>query len=326
MTLSSDPGNGISVIICAYTEKRWEKLVAAIQSIRSQTLPIAELVLVIDHNPGLYQRSCEAFPGVLVVENRETRGLSGARNTGIRAAHGDLLAFLDDDAVAAPDWLALLCEHFSDDTVLGVGGLSEPDWEAERPAWFPEEFLWVVGCSYRGLPQQIAAVRNPLGGCTCWRREVFITVGNFDSTLGHVGSLPAGCEETELSIRATQRWPGRKFLYDPRSRIFHFVPQARARFSYFRSRCYAEGISKAGVTRLVGPADGLSAERSYTFKTLPAGFLRGLADFFSGDFGGLGRAGAIFLGLAFTALGYLVGRVQQRLAGNVLQEKPGLSL
>lgn len=313
--MSSLPsGKDVAIIICAYTEKRWDKLTAAVESIRRQSLPVSDFILVIDHNPDLFRRAQQTFTDLTVVENSEVRGLSGARNTGVNLVKGNFVAFLDDDAVAAPDWLALLCQHFHDENVLGAGGASLPDWETKRPSWFPEEFLWVVGCSYRGLPEKIAPVRNPMGGCTCWRMEIFRTVGNFHHSLGHVGSLPAGCEETELSIRATQHWPGRKFIFDPSAKIDHFVPAGRGRFAYFCSRCYSEGISKASVTELVGRSDGLSAERSYTFAVLPAGFFRGIADALRGDTSGLGRAGAILAGLTITTWGYLVGRARYRLA------------
>lgn len=312
MTSFQPTQDGVAIIICAYTEKRWDKLSAAIESVKQQTLPVSDFILVIDHNPDLFRRAQQAFSNITIVENKEVRGLSGARNTGVSLVKGNYVAFLDDDATAAPDWLAQLCQHFNDENTLGAGGASLPDWETQRPGWFPEEFLWVVGCSYRGLPEKTAPVRNPMGGCTCWRMEIFTTVGNFDNSLGHVGSLPAGCEETELSIRATQHWPGRKFIFDPGAKIDHFVPATRARFSYFCSRCYSEGISKAGVTQLVGRSDGLSAERSYTSKVLPAGFFRGIRDALRGDLSGLGRAAAIVAGLAITTWGYLVGLVQHR--------------
>lgn len=304
-------GSDVSVIICAFTEKRWDKLVAAVNSVKSQTLSVSDVILVIDHNHELYERASKEFVGVTVVENKETSGLSGARNTGIGMAKGNYIAFLDDDAVAAKDWLESLCKHLTDETILGVGGASVPVWQTSRPAWFPEEFLWIVGCSYRGLPECVAPVRNPMGGCTCWRKEIFVAVGNFDSTLGRVGSLPAGCEETELSIRATQHWPGRKFLFDPAAKIYHFVPENRSNISYFFSRCYSEGISKAVVAHLVGHSDGLSSERAYTLKVLPVGILRGLADALHGDLNGIGRAIAIVGGLAVTTLGYLVGCLQR---------------
>jgi hypothetical protein len=98
--------------------------------------------------------------------------------------------------------------------------------------------------------------------------------------------------------------------------VSHFVPAKRATFSYFVSRCHAEGISKARVTRTVGSGDGLAAERAYTTRTLPLGIVRGLADFCRGRPGGLGRAAAIASGLAVTAYGYvgarLVGAIQSK--------------
>lgn len=305
--------NSISVIICTYTQERWDEILKAVDSIRRQTIPGIELVLVVDHNPSLRERLRLEIPDARVVENQEARGLSGARNSGIAASSGEIIAFLDDDAEAAPDWLARLCAHLDDEgNILGVGGAVEPLWETERPAWYPDEFLWVLGCTYRGLPEKTSVVRNPMGGCMIWRRSVFSGVGGFFAGLGHAAGLPAGCEETELCIRARQRWPQAAFIYEPAAKIYHHVPARRATFSYFRARCYHEGLSKAVVVKLVGSNSGLSSERSYTFRTLPLGVLRGLGDALRGRRGGLGRACAIVAGLAITTLGYLVGSVRRR--------------
>src|SRR5947199_9108792 len=95
----------ISVIICAYTEERWNVLIAAIESVQQQTLPAKEIIVVIDHNPSLLKRVQESMPDVIAVENTEVRGLRGARNAGIAAAKSPIIAFLDDDAVATSDWL-----------------------------------------------------------------------------------------------------------------------------------------------------------------------------------------------------------------------------
>ena len=73
-----------------------------------------------------------------------------------------------------------------------------------------------------------------------------------------------GCEETEFCIRASKKHPNGVFLYDDRAAVSHRVPAARQSFSYFRTRCYSEGLSKAQVTRLVGVGAGLSSERTYT--------------------------------------------------------------
>ena len=299
----------ISVIICAYTGDRWDDLVAAIESVQQQTLPPREIILVIDHNPGLLKRVRQHASGV-VVENTGTRGLSGARNSGIAAARSQIIAFLDDDAQASPDWLMLLNEGFSDPRVLGSGGPVLPRWLENTPAWLPEEFYWVVGCTYRGMPQTVTTIRNPIGANMAFRREIFDAVGGFRSDIGRVGARPVGCEETELCIRARQYWPQGTFLYQPLASVLHRVPGDRACWRYFYARCYAEGFSKAAVTRYVGAKDSLASERNYTLRTLPQGILRGLTDaLFHRDLAGLARAGAIVVGLAITTIGYLVGSI-----------------
>lgn len=301
-----------TIIICAYTENRWDDITEAVASCRQQRPPPGEIVLVVDHNPKLYQRLINAFPDLVVVENNEKQGLSGARNSGIAASRGRLIAFLDDDAVAEPDWLAKLQAHCDQPYVNGAGGKVEPLWVGQRPAWFPDEFLWVVGCTYRGTPIETSTMRNLMGGCMLVRREVYETVGGFRSEIGRIGTIPLGCEETELCIRANQSMPGQVFIYEPAARIHHKVPAARITWKYFRARCYAEGLSKALVSTMVGANDALSSERSYTLKTLPLGVLRGVGDTLRGDVSGLGRATAIITGLLITAAGYAVGRYHLR--------------
>jgi GT2 family glycosyltransferase len=299
----------VSVVVCAYTDQRWDQMLAAMDSLQHQTFAPRELILVIDHNPALLERARAALRGVTVIDNREERGLSGARNSGMAVATGDILAFMDEDAVAAPDWLAQLVSAYSDDQVLGVGGAILPQWEKARPRWFPEEFNWVVGCTYLGMPTSTAPIRNLIGCNMSFRRSVAEAMPGFRSGIGRVGKRPVGCEETEYCIRASQLWPGRRFIYEPQARVLHHVPQERAHWGYFRARCYAEGLSKALIGRYVGTGDSLASESAYTFRTLPVGFFRGLGNGLRGDIGGFGRAAAIFIGLATTTLGYLVGRL-----------------
>lgn len=302
----------ISVVICAYTQKRWDQVLAAVDSIRGQSLACEELVVVVDHNQALRARLAAALPDVTVVENREAPGLSGARNTGVAETRGDVIAFLDDDAVAEHDWLKFFADSYADPAVAGVGGLVLPRWETRRPAWFAEEFDWVVGCSYMGMPRVRAPVRNLMGSAASFRRDVFDLVGGFRSGIGRSAErLPLGCEETELCIRLSQRAPGSVLFFDNRAVVRHFVPANRCRYSYFLSRCFAEGLSKATVTAIVGVGDGLSAERHYTTRVLPRGVARGAGDLLRGDPSGLGRAGAIITGLTATTAGYTVGSLRE---------------
>ncbi len=298
----------MSVVVCAYAQERWHDLTAAIASLRRQSRPAREIIVVIDHNDDLLERVRAHAPDVVAVKNTEARGLSGARNSGVAVARGAIIAFLDDDAVAAADWLERLSAGYDNPRVLGVGGAIKPAWSGERPRWFPDEFYWVVGCTYRGMPETAAPVRNLIGANMSFRRSVFETVGGFNAGVGRVGTLPAGCEETELCIRGRQRWPLGVGLSEPRAHVLHTVRARRTGWGYFRSRCHAEGRSKAVVSRLVGTDDGLTSEWAYTFRTLPSGICRGLAAaFLHGDPTGLARAGAIVAGLAITTAGYLTG-------------------
>lgn len=297
----------ISVVICAYTEERWPELGAAVRSVQKQSRPPGQIIVVVDHNPALLARARRELPGVLAIANHETPGLGGARNSGVAAARGAIIAFLDDDALAAPDWLEQLAAAYDDASVAGAGGAILPDWQAGRPAWFPPEFDWVVGCTYLGLPEEATPVRNLIGCNMSYRREVFAAIGKFQ--LGY------GCDETEFCIRLRRHWPEKVLLYQPQARVFHHVPASRATWRHFRARCYFEGGSKAVVTWLQGSQAGLASERAYTLQTLPRGVLRGLADTLQGrDRAGAARAGAILAGLAVTTAGYLAGKLRVQAA------------
>jgi glycosyltransferase involved in cell wall biosynthesis/GT2 family glycosyltransferase len=302
----------ISVVICAFTPERLPVMEEAIASLRAQTLAPHEVVLVIDHAPELLEEVRRLWPDLKIVANRERQGLSGARNTGVAEATGEVVAFLDDDAIAAPDWLEHLARAYADPRVLGAGGTVRPRWVEGEPAWFPAEFDWVVGCTHSGMPRELEPVRNLVGANMSFRRAPLVEVGGFSHDLGRVGSLPVGCEETDLSIRVHQRWPEAEILYDPDARVEHVVPATRGTVRYFVDRCRAEGRSKAVLTGMVGSDDGLSSERSYVRRTLPLGVLRGFRDALRGEAGGLGRATMIFLGLAATSVDYL--RVRSGLA------------
>ncbi len=301
----------ISVVICAYTENRWDDLVEAIASVQQQTISAQEIVLVIDHNEKLLQQALTYFTDIIVVENHGPAGANGSRNAGVAATTGAILAFLDDDAVAAPNWLEQLLPGFADLQVLGVGGYIEPLWLDHRPIWFPEEFNWVLGCSYRGMPTKSANVRNLIGCNMAIRREVWDSIGGFWHQFGHVGGEPRGCGDTEFGIRIHQRWPEHKLLYLPDAKVSHRVPASRACWSYFISRCRFEGRSKSRLAHVVGKRDGLSSERLYTLYTLPQGFIQGLNEaIFQHDLSGLSRSGAIVAGLASTLQGYCLERLR----------------
>ncbi|MFF1452471.1 glycosyltransferase family 2 protein [Streptomyces sp. NPDC058274] len=312
----------ISVVVCVYTEDRWEDILAAVASVRAQSRPALETLLVVDHNATLLERLTTEYKetdGVRVLANAGPRGLSAGRNTGIAASRGEIIAFLDDDAVAERDWLRHFAAGYADPRVMAVGGRTMPIWASgRRPAWFPEEFDWVVGCTYKGLPPGRVRVRNVLGGNASFRRTAFEAAGGFATGIGRDGDKrPLGCEETELCIRLTNARPDAVLLIDDRAVIHHRVPEAREHFGYFRTRAYAEGLSKALVARSVGAGKGLASERRYATRVLPAGVARGVRDALLARHGGAGRAGAIVAGVLTAAGGYVLGSVRARRGGAV---------
>lgn len=308
-----EPGSPTtSVVVCAYTLDRWDLLSTAVRAAALQSHRPGEVLLVVDHNAELAARAEDALAGaaVTVVANRYGRGLSGARNTGVEEASGEIVAFLDDDAVPEPEWLAALVAPFAAADVVATGGVARPVWADGRPTWFPREFDWVVGCSYDGQTPGVGDIRNPLGCNMAFRRAALAAVDGFRDDVGRIGGRPLGCEETELCIRLRQATPTARIVSVPGAVVDHFVTPDRHRFTYFRRRCYAEGISKAVVTEAVGAGDGLSTERTYVTRALPRGLVNGLRSSVDDrTLDGAARSAAIVAGLGFTVAGYVRGKV-----------------
>src|SRR5450755_1917321 len=176
-----------SVVIAAYDSERFHDLLSAVQALQQQTAAPREIIVAIDRNPELEARATAELGAVTVVPNREHAG-AGARNSGAAVATGDVLGFLDDDAVPAADWIERIESSLGQSDVMGVGGLIEPWWLDRQPSWFPAEFGWVVGCSYTGLPTERAQVRNVIAANMAIRRDVFEAIGGFRNDFGKQGS------------------------------------------------------------------------------------------------------------------------------------------
>jgi glucosyl-dolichyl phosphate glucuronosyltransferase len=310
--LPTAPGGrdlAVTVVICAYTMKRWEQTRLAIASVQRQDPGPAQLLMVVDHNADLAERARHELTGVTVVESEGVRGLSGARNTGLLAATEPITVFLDDDAEARPHWLAPLVEPYDNPLVIATGGGVIPRWPTGRPQWLPPEFDWVVGCSYAGLPQSTGPLRNPIGANMSLRTELALTAGGFDGSIGRVGTKPRGCEETELAIRLASATPGAHAVYVPAAAVDHYVGAERTTAGYFLRRCWHEGQSKASVVRMVGASSGLERERRQAAVVIPVAAMRNLRDLLRGDLGAGRRMIALAAGLAAAACGYMAGTV-----------------
>ncbi len=304
----------VSVIIPAFSMDRWHDLCEAVASVRAQTVEVRKTVVAIDHNPELMSKAIRELHGVKVVANTGSRGASGTRNAGVAASDSQVLAFLDDDAVARPNWLEALLRHFSDSSVVGVGGRLEPMWKTHRPRWLPLEFDWAIGCSYRGMPESVARVRNVWSNNMAIRRQIFESIGGFRDSFGKVGDR-CRPEDTDLCLRVAACNGDGVWIYEPDAIAGHQVPAERTTLRYFLRRCYIEGHGKAALASFNGVNESTSAEREYARSVLPWGIVRGLGEMAHGEASGAVRSLVIIVGLSFAIIGFLANRTGGYAAG-----------
>lgn len=238
----------VSVVVSTYSVDRLSQVLECIKSLKRQTILPEEIILVLDPDQDLVSfYKSQLLDGVKIVVS-EGFGLSEARNAGVKNVEGEIIAFIDDDAVAEKNWLEKLVENYNDPFVVGVGGLIRPLWKGKGPVWFPEELNWIVGCSYKGLPEHRAIVRNPIGCNMSFRKSVFEKVGFFRCDIGRFGKKLLGSEEMELSLRILEKIADSKIMYEPSAVVYHRVNKNRANLRYLWKRSFYEGVSKALIT------------------------------------------------------------------------------
>ena len=299
----------VSVVICAYRDDRWSQLKKSAASVEVQTSPPIEIIVCIDHNEELLRKSEEYFgkkhPAgamqVIVLANKYNGRLGAARNTGVEFASGEVIAFLDDDAAAAADWLERLIAPYDDEQVGAVGGKPLPLFEVGRPRWFPYEFDWVFGCAYRGLPLTRGPSKRLIGANMSARRSVLREIGGFHTD-----------HQDDMDMVQRISYAQHRVLYEPLAIVHHFVPAARTTWHYFWRKCYRANYGKVEVFANMQGAASLSAERAFVTRALTSGALAEIRHVIRGDLYGLARVGAMLAGIAVAGLGHLSGRLRLR--------------
>ncbi|MBT8172280.1 glycosyltransferase [Candidatus Bathyarchaeota archaeon] len=235
----------VSVIVSVFSISRSNEVLNCLKSLEFQSLSPKEIIVVVDPDIELINYYESKLPPFVKLVISKKRGLSNARNEGIKSSTSDIVAFIDDDAIAEVDWLRNLIKNYDDPQVVSVGGYIEPKWEGKRPKWFPRELDWIVGCSYKGLPERREYVRNAIGCNMSFRKKIFYEVGFFRTDVGRFGKHLLGSEEPELSNRILSAIPNSKIIYEPNAVVHHSVARFRQKINYIWRRSYYEGLSKA---------------------------------------------------------------------------------
>lgn len=242
----------VSVVICTYSEEMYEHFEDSLESIRNQIYVDIETVIIVDGNKDLFRRIESDYgsdPDLIIHCNDENLGLSGSRNRGIEIATGDVVAFIDDDAVADDHWVEELVSTYKGYGVEAAGGRMTPIWVAGKPVFLPEEFYWLVGVTHRGFGDE-GEVRNTFGSNISFRREVLEELDGFKKELGRKGDRLVQGEETELAARMRDELGGILY-YNPDAKVGHKIFEYRTHPVWLLKRAFWQGYSKRAMESLV---------------------------------------------------------------------------
>lgn len=229
----------ITVIICTYNREKY--IGQLLDSLAKNDYPESdyEIVLVNNNSTDNTRLICERFAAnhqnisFRYVEEQE-QGLSAARNRGIKEAKGDIVIYVDDDALVDSDYIRTYAEHFSSfPETMAAGGPIEPLYETAEPSWMSPytKALLTAWMNYGDKVREYPSGRFPGGGNAAYRKSVFDKVGLFNTDLGRKGTALLASEEKDIFDKMRQL--GMRVLYLPTPVLHHIIPQAKLEEPYF---------------------------------------------------------------------------------------------
>ena len=251
----------MDITVCICTHDRPDYVRDCLAGLRAQTVAADRFdTLIVD------SASSEPAAAILATLARDHGatlirvdhpGVSLARNSGAKAAHTPYIAYIDDDAIPAADWIAAiqcaLAEPGPAPAVLG--GRILPRWEAPLPAWWPPSLLGVLSIiEYEGRGEyrspQVPAKLEPYAANMVVSVAALRAVGGFPTTAGRYGTVLLSDEEVQLAW--TLQNMGRSVRYDSRIVVRHQIQASRFTPKWLLSRLYWQGASTVVTRRLTG--------------------------------------------------------------------------
>ena len=240
----------LSIIICTYNRDKY--LYNVLKSLAENDFPRTryEIVLVnnncTDNTDAECQRFQRDFPDIIFRSCNESRqGLSYARNRGIQEAKGDVLIYVDDDALVNQEYLKTYADFFANHPdVDAAGGPIIPQYETQEPPWMSHYIkILLTAYKYHGTEvKEFASNDFPGGGNAAYRASVFRKVGLFNVDLGRKGQKLLGSEEKDIFDK--MRTLGMKIYYLPNAVLYHLIPEKKLEEDYFERLTFSMGQSE----------------------------------------------------------------------------------
>ncbi len=247
----------ISIIICTYNREKY--IGPLLESIAKNDYPKGDYeILLVDNNCTDNTRAvCQSFAEThkdvnfrYVVEPEQ--GLSAARNKGIKEAKGDIIIYVDDDALVDSNYISSYADHFANNpNTMAAGGPIEPLYETEEPKWMSPytKALLTAWMNYGTKECEYPKGRYPGGGNAAYRKIVFDKVGLFNTELGRKGTALLASEEKDIFDKMHSL--GMTVLYLPTPVLHHIIPQAKLEQPYFERLTRQIGISERARTKAI---------------------------------------------------------------------------
>jgi GT2 family glycosyltransferase len=259
-TCITEPEPRLTVCLC--THNRPDYVRDCLAGLRLQTVGAERFgVLIVDSGSSIAAGAAlvgiaAAHPNArLIVLDRP--GVSLARNAGAQEVGTGYIAYIDDDAVPAPDWVERIIAAIREAPVppAVLGGRILPMWEAPLPGWWPASLRGVLSIietegrgEYRSydLPPSL----EPYGANVVLHVPVMLAAGGFGTTVGRRGDILLSDEEVQLAWRLQDA--GHKVRYDSRIVVHHRIQSVRLTPRWLLSRLYWQGVSTVISRRLLG--------------------------------------------------------------------------
>jgi glycosyltransferase involved in cell wall biosynthesis len=252
----------MQLTVCICTHNRPNYLRGCLNGLARQTAgQDAFAVLVVDSGstgdaPAALALLVAATPNASLFR-LEQSGEALARNAGARACRTPYIAYIDDDAIPAEDWVARILDALAETTPppAVLGGRVLPVWETPLPAWWPARLrgvLSIIEVEGRGdygdpsLPADLA----PYGVNMVVNVPAMLAAGGFGESSGRIGTVLLSDTDVELFWRLQQA--GQPVRYDSRVVVYHQIQAARLTPEWLLSRQYWQGASTVLTRQLLG--------------------------------------------------------------------------